>query len=280
MLFSLCWLLLLSFLGPQAAENAGTKVVIRNTFGGQSSDNTTYWMADRRRTEFRHAVQRTKEDGSVEWVDEVASVFIVRCDLGQSFTLKMKAEEYSVAEYPPKRLTPEEMAARGMDMAVAPQPTQPTLRIEITTVDTGEREKMFGHVARHVRTTTKQVPLEGSHTQAQETVRDGWYIDVDRRISCDPKPPAGSGSGFMAISAAAVGGKEMMMERPEFVDIGARETGFPVKEVRTTTSETVPATGVRRDSDSINESEVTQFEAVPLDPALFEIPPGFKHVER
>ena len=259
----------------QTAENAGTKVVIRNTFGGQSSDNTTYWTADRRRTEFRHAVQRTKEDGSVEWVDEVASVFIVRCDLGQSFTLKMKAEEYSVAEYPPKRLTPEEMAARGTPVA-----PQPTLRIEIATVDTGEREKMFGHVARHVITTTRQIPLEGSHTQAQETVRDGWYIDVDRRISCDPKPPAGSGSGFVAISAAAVGGKEMMMERPEFVDIGARETGFPVKEVRITTSETALATGLRRGSDSINESEVTQFEAMPLDPALFGIPPGFKHVER
>jgi len=274
MLFSLCWVFLVCVLSSQTSANAGTKVVIRNTFGGQSSDNTTYWTADRRRTEFRHAVQRTKEDGSVEWVDEVASVFIVRCDLGQSFTLKMKAEEYSVAEYPPKRLTPEEMTARGTPVA-----PQPTLRIEIATVDTGEREKMFGHVARHVITTTKQIPLEGSHTQAQETVRDGWYIDVDRRISCDPKPPAGSGSGFIAISAAAVGGKEMMMERPEFVDIGARETGFAVKEVRTTTGETVPATGVRRDS-SINESEVTQFEAMPLDPALFEVPPGFKHVER
>jgi hypothetical protein len=62
-------------------------------------------MADRRRTEFRHAIQRTIEDGSVEWVDEVISVFIVRCDLGQSFTLNLKTEEYSVAEYPPKPLT-------------------------------------------------------------------------------------------------------------------------------------------------------------------------------
>lgn len=76
MIFSLCWVLLVCVLGPQTAENAGTKVVIRNTFGGQSSDNTTYWTADRRRTEFRHAVQRTKEDGSVEWVDEVRSILI------------------------------------------------------------------------------------------------------------------------------------------------------------------------------------------------------------
>ena len=74
MLFPL-WVLL-SVLSPQAAENSGTKLVTRNTFGGHSSDNTTYWMADRKRTEFRHAVQRTKEDGSVEWVDDAMSVFI------------------------------------------------------------------------------------------------------------------------------------------------------------------------------------------------------------
>ena len=64
----------------------------------------------------------------------------------------------------------------------------------------------------------------------------------------------------------------------EFVNIRPPETGFPLKEVRTTTNETAPPTGVRRYSDSINESEVTQFEEGPLDPALFEVPPGFKRV--
>src|SRR5260370_14796431 len=190
----------------QTAEDARSKLVIGNACGEQSSDNTTCWTADRRRAEFRHAVQRRKDDGSVEWMDEVASVFIVRCDLGQSFTLKMKAEEYSVAEYPPKRLTSEEIAARGTPVA-----PQPTLRIEIATVDTGEREKMFGHVARHVITTTKQIRLEGSHTQAQETVRDGWYIDVDRRISCDPKGHAGRGGAFVACGAV-VGCTERTVE--------------------------------------------------------------------
>jgi hypothetical protein len=73
MLFSL-WVLLLSILGPQA-ENAGTKLVVRNTFGGHSSEITTYTLEDRKRTEFTRAAQRTKEDGSVEWVDEV----ILRC---------------------------------------------------------------------------------------------------------------------------------------------------------------------------------------------------------
>ena len=120
------WVLLLCVLDPQA-QNAGTKVVYRNTFAGHSTDNTTYTLGDRRRTEFqRSAAQRTK-DGSVEW-DETTIVLIVRCDLGQSFTLNTKAEEYSVAEYPQKPLTPGDMAARGLDTPVAPQPT---LKIEM-----------------------------------------------------------------------------------------------------------------------------------------------------
>jgi hypothetical protein len=72
----------------------------------------------------------------------------------------------------------------------------------------------------------------------------------------------------------------MMMERPEFVNIGAPEAGIPVKEMRIITSGTVPATGVRRYSDWVNESDLTQFTEGPLDPALFEVPPGFKRVER
>lgn len=108
---------------PQAAGNTGAKVVIRNTFAGHSTDNTTYSMADRKRTEFPRASQRTKEDGSVEW-DETTIVHIVPCDLGQGFSLNTKTEEYSVAEYPPKPLTPGEMAAHGLDTAIAPVEVQ------------------------------------------------------------------------------------------------------------------------------------------------------------
>jgi hypothetical protein len=37
--------------------------------------------------------------------------------------------------------------------------------------------------------------------------------------------------------------------------------------------------GTRKQADSQFEMQVTQFEESPLDPALFEIPSGFKHVE-
>jgi len=67
------------------------------------------------------------------------------------------------------------------------QSTEPTLRIETTTVDTGERKEFFGHIARHFIITRKQIPLEGSHSEPQETLTDGWYIDLDPQVSCDRK---------------------------------------------------------------------------------------------
>jgi hypothetical protein len=66
------------------------------------------------------------------------------------------------------------------------------------------------------------------------------------------------------------------MEKPEFITIGDRETGFPLDLTQTSKSPShLPDGTVTR-----FESRVTRFEEGPLDPALFEIPPGFKHVYR
>lgn len=62
----LVWALLLQMGGTQTGGNAEIKIVRRNTFGGHSSESRTYIMGDRRRVEMTHAVQRRKEEGSVE----------------------------------------------------------------------------------------------------------------------------------------------------------------------------------------------------------------------
>jgi hypothetical protein len=236
-------------------------------------------MGDRRRMEFRHSVQRGDTDGSFETVNELSSVFILRCDLGQSFVLHPQTEEYSSAAYPPKPLTPEEAAAHAFEKPATAEPAKPTLRIETTTVDTGERKELFGYAARHVITTRKQTPLEGSNSQPSESVTDGWYIDLDRSISCDPKLSAGSKRVGILFSRGATGGKETPIDRPEFVDIGARETGFPLKETRTSPMTTIFPDGTRKTSDDFDESEVTVLERVTLNPVLFDVPSGYKHVE-
>jgi hypothetical protein len=48
------------------------------------------------------------------------------------------------------------------------------VQIESKTVDTGERKMFFGHLAKHLITTTKRA--EGDSRSGEEIV-DGWYID-------------------------------------------------------------------------------------------------------
>lgn len=74
----------------------------------------------------------------------------------------------------------------------------------------------------------------------------------------------------------SVGSLRQPIEKPEFVRIGEAETGFPM--VATTTSKrpsTLPDGTV-----SSFETRVTEFTEGTLDSALFEIPAGFKRVER
>jgi hypothetical protein len=69
-------------------------------------------------------------------------------------------------------------------------------------------------------------------------------------------------------------------EIPEFVDIGEAQTGFPLQETTTSKNTYIGPDGTKKETDSKNETVVTQFVEGPLDPALFEIPQGFKRVAR
>jgi hypothetical protein len=97
---------------------------------------------------------------------------ITRCDLGQAFELNLDTGEYVAATHPPKPLSKEETEALGLKVPEFAASGKPTLRIETTTVDKGERKEFFGHTARYVITTRKQIPLEGSKSDAQQTVTD------------------------------------------------------------------------------------------------------------
>ncbi len=216
---------------------------------------TIYLQADRKRVEFRNAFGQKNADGSVQPAYGPRLVAITRCDLGK---------------------------ARGLETPATYNSDKPTLRIEVTTTDTGERKEIFGHIARHVVTTRKQIPLEGSHSEPQDSVTDAWYIDfqsinLHQRLSCDRKPPEGKHAYTHSYLRAVDGNRPM--DKPEFVTIGEPETGFALHSVTTSKSTYTLPDGARKQSDSKFEMQVTQFEEGPLDPALFEIPSGFKHVE-
>jgi hypothetical protein len=167
------------------------------------------------------------------------------------------------------------MEARGIKLALASElPRKPTLLIETTTVDTGERKQFFGHTARHVIVTRKETPLEDSKQDPQESVADGWYIDLDLQISCDRKSRPGEHAYLHA--ASSVSGRPP--DLPKFVDVGQPETGFPVEIKRTMRAMYALADGRKKEETSMYQTNIAQLEEGPLDPGLFEIPAGFRQV--
>jgi hypothetical protein len=268
--FSLLFLLALAIPFLQSPDRSGITITVHSGGKGSQAERTSYIQPDRQRMEYRNSFG-TRHGTEPVYGPRLAR--IVRCDLGQSFELNLDTQEYTSAPYPPKLLTPEELKARGLGTRVQ-QSATPTVRVEIKTTDTGERKEIFGRTARHVITTTTQTPMEGSHSSHQESVSDGWYIDFDPQLSCDTKP-TGSGHGVV-FSYLSAGSGKVPMEKPEFVTIGSRESGFALDLTTTSKSPSnLPDGNITR-----FETHVSQFEEGPLDPALFEIPPGFKLVNR
>jgi hypothetical protein len=271
--FSSTWLLFLGVPLLQASENPGIKMTIQHGATGLSNQQTIYLQGDRKRMEYRNNM------GGKEGPRLVS---ITRCDRGQAFELNLDTSEYTSRPYPPKPFTKEEIEAHGLQIPTRYVSEKPTLRMEVTTTDTGERKEIFGHIARHVITTRKQTSLEGSRSGPQEMVTDGWYIDsadidLHQRLSCDRNWPEGEKGHAFAYLHAACGNQPI--DKPEFVTIGESETGFALNSVMISKSTYTLPEGTKKQSDSKFEMQVTQFEEGPLDPALFEIPPGFKHVD-
>jgi hypothetical protein len=275
-------LLLFGVSLAQAADTPGIKMTIEYGSPRNGSRRTIYFQADRKRFEYQNSFGQRQADGSARPIYGPRIVSITRCDLGQAFTLNLDTHEYTATPYPPKPFTKEEMEKRGLS-SITYVSDKPTLRIETTTRDTGERKEIFGRMARHVITTRKQTPLEGSVSQGQESVTDGWYIDstvadsdidLSQRLSCDRKRP-----GKKAHAYLHAGNGTRPMDRPEFVDIGDPETGFAVESVTTSTVTYTSSDGTKKQRELKNEMRVKEIEKVSLDPALFEIPEGFKPVD-
>jgi hypothetical protein len=275
------WLLLLGVPLLQTAATPGIKMTIQRGAAGNMNQQTIYLQGDRKRMEFRNSFGQKQADGSVQPIYGPRLVSIIRCDLGEAFELNLDTSEYTARPYPPKPLTPEEMKARGLQRPVKYVSDKPTLQIEVTTTDTGERKEIFGQTARRVITTRKQIPLEGSRSQPQETVTDGWYIDsndidLNQCLSCDRKWP-GRKPGHAYLT---MGNAKQPIDRAEFVTTGEPETGFALQSTMTSKSTHTLPDGTTKPSESKFETQVIEFEEGPLDPAFFEIPPRFKQVDQ
>jgi hypothetical protein len=250
-------------------------ITVRRSPGGLPEEKQTdFVLADRKRTEFRGAFPFSLWPGGPNiLVQRPRTASIVRCDLGQAFMLNLDRRTYTSGAYP---WVPSEFERQAHAGRVPKEPARkPTVSVEISTVDTGERKEIFGHTARRVVTTRRDVPMEASTQPLKEYVTDGWYIDLDTRLACDPKPPAGS---FFYGFATLVGSGQPA-EVPVLKLTGKPETGFALSTKMTSLVTYNAGERFEEQHVSVNEMEVIGLSMGPLDPALFEIPVGFVRVD-
>lgn len=200
-----------------------------------------------------------------------AMVMIQRCDTHMLYTLDPAKREYTESPLPsPNDASPTITSSAKKDEG------SPNLVIDTRTVDTGETKSAFGHSARHYVTTTTMTPSPELNQEPSETVVDAWYLDIPDVRTCESVSPRPHGliAGFIGSE------RSMPSVRPEFKYSGPEPQGLVLSETRTTNWIHVLATGEQQKNVQVISSQTVEMVEVPVDPTLFEVPPGFKKVER
>jgi hypothetical protein len=153
------------------------------------------------------------------------------------------------------------IVADGATAAAPPAAPKPPGVVAITTsyVDLGERKDMFGHTARRVRTVIERLPEPGACDQTKlRSDTDAWHIDMPKALAAvpDPAKATGSPSGCLDEIKASESGDAKLL-------------GFPISYHTTLTD-----LGDKDAKPSEAAMEITAFEVLRLDNALFDIPSG------
>ena len=256
MLFTLCASSL-----PASAHDL--KVVTRHLLGTHLSTTTQYYSGSRARQEIQLVLGRADANDPSETVYTYGPTraTIRQIDSHRILQLDLQAHVYTTSEIDEK----------GHVIGAKAQPIQTsggTLTVWIKSTDAGERKQMFGHIARHIVTTEKRIANPGAVSANSESVIDGWYIDWDVvPIAFRPKK--------QGVVVAGV----TKLDKLDVHRSGEVNMGFPVKVL------TISSSGLSQAEPSLQASwntglEVVELSEEPLNPALFEVPAGFRKVSR
>ena len=154
---------------------------------------------------------------------------------------------------------------------LAPVHSSDTFVVELDARDTGEQRQVFGHNARHfISTEHRRMEHSGQSPSAvKELVTDGWYLDIPGRF------PGLSGVGVVTYIATSVSPPAARPFRIWSPANRPPEAPFAIK----ITGNRPPGLAIwEKTADHL--LEVTELSEDPLDPTLFEPPPGFRRVIR
>ena len=153
-------------------------------------------------------------------------------------------------------VTAEGAAPAATPAAVSAKPPG-IVNVSVSIIDMGERKDAFNQPARRVRTLIVRQPMPGACDQSKTLIEtDGWYIDPPKALRAQPADqPATSGGCQDEIKTTQNGDTALI--------------GFPIS-YKTTFSE--PEN--KDTKPTVIAMDITEFEVLKLDAALFEIPAG------
>jgi hypothetical protein len=238
--------------------SADTKIKTRKTVMGHTMENTVY---------VKGARQRTEEAGMMGMP---GTTTIVQCDQKRIITINVCTKTYMITpmdEMAGPAMSPSAAMAAGAAAEQADRGAPQkggVVTIVNSAIDTKEREKMFGLEARHIKSSMSMEPSPDACSKtSMKMERDGWYVSLSPHFTCEAGPHR---------FAAGMGGGRG--PRPACRDAyrmkgGSTYQGFPLKETITYMAEGHPFTMTE---------EVTELSTANLNPALFDIPAGYRQV--
>ena len=238
------------FLFSASAVSADIKMKTKSTSAGSTSEGTVY-------------IKGVRQRSSQSYGSGFEMVTITQCDLKRAVQINDKARTFMV--------TPMVSATSSSTTAAekpAPTPSQPTttrrggvVTYNSTITDTGERKKMFGFNARHIKSSmTVESSPDACYPSKMRIETDGWYIDLEFHFECDPDKP-------LVAGAPGGGSRPDCRDEIRFKRSGAGKLGYPIL-----VTTTVYLDGGQT---SVSTNEVVELTTTPLDAALFEVPAGY-----
>jgi len=223
---------------PLAAA-ADSTIKTRNTAMGHSSESTVYIKGSRQRSE------------SAGMGQGPSFVTIMQCDQKRMITLNPQNNTCMIAP-----LGGDGGADAAPAAAAGASRKGGTITFTVDTLDTGERQKMFGLNARHMKSTMNaESSADACSKTSLHSESDGWYADIAPGLACwtgMTPPPARPG-------------RAGCQDTLRYKHTGAGHPGYPLKQ--TTTMQV-------QGRSFTTESEVVELTSNPLDAAMFEMPAG------
>jgi hypothetical protein len=238
--------LILSLVAASSAS-ADIKMKTRNTSPGNTSEGTIYIKGARQRA--------NQSYGTFEMVT------LTQCDLKRTVQINDKARTYMIT---PMVTASSTTTTAERQPATPSQPTATRRGGVVTYIsainDTGERKKMFGFTARHIKTSmTVESSPDACNPSRFRMETDGWYIDLDFSFNCD--------LDGASVASVPQGARPDCKDEVRFKKTGTGKLGYPIL-----VTTTIYLDGGQTSSST---TEVVELTTTPLEASLFEVPAGY-----